>query len=474
MKLRVAPLLLIPFVSNAAIQGVVSSPDGCWRELAVSPVRAMSGELLDLDAAKSAQTVTGFGCAMSELSHQALWQLPAAERAKALDGLFGADGAGFTVIRTPIGASDFALKYYSYDDHPGDFAMEKFSIANDEKTLLPLLREVQKRVSAEELKIWASPWCPPKWLKKTDRYASQKPWPDMAENGVLNDCTDAERVYEGENGFIVDEAHLKAYGLYFRKYVDAYRAAGVPIFMVMPQNEPNSAQPYPSCTWRNAALVKFIGKYLGPALEGSGVEIFFGTEERGTAEFALNALEDADAAKYVKGAGFQWAGRWALVGVHKRHPELTVYATESECGTGKNDWAEAEHTWELIKHYFDHGCSVYEYWNLALQADCMSTWGWKQNSLVIVDPAAPGGWRYSPDFYVMQHLSKYVKRGAKFLPLGEKKDAIAFRNPDGSTVLLAHNGGKTPKVLRFKAGGALYAVQLAPGALATLKSSPIL
>lgn len=40
-----------------------------------------------------------------------------------------------------IGSSDFALKYYSFDDFPGDFAMEHFTIANDEQTLIPLMKD---------------------------------------------------------------------------------------------------------------------------------------------------------------------------------------------------------------------------------------------------------------------------------------------------------------------------------------------
>ena len=47
----------------------------------------------------------------------------------------------------------------------------------------------------------------------------------------------------------------------------------------MPQNEFNSAQPFPSCTWTAKGLAKFIS-YLGPQMNELNVKIFFGTMER--------------------------------------------------------------------------------------------------------------------------------------------------------------------------------------------------
>ena len=418
--------------------------------------------VVTVDVAHVDQEIMGFGTAVSELSWKSLSLLSEGERGKILDEMFSPSGGNFTVVRTPIGASDFALDYYSYDDYPDDFGMEKFSIERDERSLLPLLREIVKRVPSDTLRTWASPWCPPKWMKRTGCYASCKPW----KSGAPNDCTPDARVYEGEDGFCCDDAHFRAYALYFRKYVDAYRAAGVPIWMVMPQNEFNSAQPYPSCTWTSRSMATFIGKYLGPALEGSGTDLFFGTVERASMEIVNNVLKDADCMRYVKGAGFQWGGKDAIVAVRRRYPGLFLVQTEQECGDGRNDWKHARHCWDLMRHYLGHGASVYEYWNMSLCDDSLSRWGWRQNSLVTV--AADGrSWRFNIEYYVLKHVSHYVGRGSRRVASDGYEDALAFVTSDGAVVVVLGSQSDREKVVEIRVGGRVARVNLLPNSLTT-------
>ncbi len=421
---------------------------------------------LTLDSSLTDQSIIGFGCCMSELGHDALALLSPSDRATVLDALFSpGKGANFTVIRTPIGASDFARDFYSYDEFPGDFAMDHFSLERDESGLLPLIREVQARVPADTLRIWGSPWCPPRWLKRTGKYCCAP----MSSPDFSNDfASPADRVHEGEDSFIADPAHFKAYALYFRRYVDAMRAAGVPLWAVMPQNEPNSDQNFPSCTWKASTLAEFIGKYLGPALEGSGTELFFGTIERPSLDFSETVLSNPDCAKFVRGAGFQWAGKDALPGVRERHPDLVLIQSEQECGDGRNDLAHAWHTWDLMLHYLRNGVSIYEYWNIALVDDAFSHWGWKQNSLVTVNPATRT-YHLNLEYKFLAALSANVKRGAKRLVTSGFDDALAFRNPDGETVVIAANRTDAPAELPVSLDGALHTFALAPNGLSVIR-----
>ena len=80
--------------------------------------------------------------------------------------------------------------------------------------------------------------------------------------------------------FIQEEQYLAAYALYFKRFIEGYKNEGINIFAVMPQNEFNSAQTFPSCCWTAAGLANFIGSYLGPAMDSLGVEVYFGTMER--------------------------------------------------------------------------------------------------------------------------------------------------------------------------------------------------
>ena len=96
------------------------------------------------------------------------------------------------------------------------------------------------------------------------------------------------------------------------------------------------------------------------------------------------------------------------------------------------------YVFEMMRQYFRMGASSYVYWNIALGEDSESTWGWKQNSLIhVVD----GKGRFTPEFYLMKHFSHFIKRGARYLKLkGEYSSAsVAFKNPDGTTVLVVAN-----------------------------------
>jgi len=407
-----------------------------WQDLSASVRESASGDsAIRLDLSATEQSVLGFGTAVSELSGSSLAALDPKDRAAILDELFSAAGGNFTLIRTPIGASDFARDFYSYDEHPGDFAMEKFSIERDREVLLPLIKDILARNDGS-FRVWGSPWCPPRWMKKSGAYASK---PQTDPTWPTNDCSPAQQVHEGEDGFICDDAHFKAYATYFRKYIEAYRAEGVPLWMVMPQNEFNSYQVFPSCTWKAASLATFVGKYLGPALEGSGTELYFGTMERPSFDMARTILDDPDCQKYVRGAGFQWAGKDAIGPVHRCYPHLFLMQTEQECGDGRNDWKHARHSWELMRHYFEQGASAYEYWNLSLEDNALSRWGWRQNSLVSV-VSAQRSFTYNVEYFVLKQVSHYVKRGAKRLRT-EAGDHLAFVNPDGSVVVVFGNQG---------------------------------
>ena len=141
--------------------------------------------------------------------------------------------------------------------------------------------------------------------------------------------------------FVQDSSYLQAYALYFSKFISAYKEKNIPIFAVMPQNEFNSAQVFPSCCWKSSSLANFIGKYLGPAMKKQDVDVMFGTVERANEALVDTVLTDPEAAKYVTGVAFQWAGKGAVSGIHKRYPKMKLYQSEQECGNGKNDWQGA-------------------------------------------------------------------------------------------------------------------------------------
>jgi glucosylceramidase len=273
----------------------------------------------------------------------------------------------------------------------------------------------------------------------------------MDFSSVENGLTADQVGHEGTDMFIQDDQYFKAYALYFSKFIDAYHKHGISIGMVMPQNEFNSAQIFPSCTWTAHGLAKFVS-YLGPQMQQKGVNVFFGTMERPNEKLVDTILTTPESGKYIKGVGFQWAGKGAIAGIHQRYPNLTLYQSEQECGDGKNDWKYCRYTWGLMKHYFNSGANAYMYWNIALEQGGISHWGWRQNSLVSVDTVTKK-FSYNYEYYLLKHLSHYVKPGAKLLTVsGEQKNLLAFKNPDKSIVIVIQNDSDADKTVTLKVG----------------------
>lgn len=446
----------------ASIEWITTTASAPWTKNEVTIREAPGMADVQVFPDKELQTIEGFGSCFNELGWTSLNVLKEDDRESIMRELFSPGvGANFTVCRMPVGANDFALNWYSYDETEADFAMQDFSVENDRKTLIPFIKNALKYNPG--LKIWASPWSPPTWMKYNKHYASR--------SSKNNDLPVEREGREGSDMFIQEDAYLKAYALYFQRFIEAYRKEDIGIFMVMPQNEFNSAQIFPSCCWTAKGLARFIGNYLGPAMEEIGVEIYFGTMERPSEALVDTVLQDDLSSKYIKGIGFQWAGKDALPGLNKKYPRMELYQTEQECGDGKNDWTGAMHSWELMKHYLNNGVSVYEYWNTSLLEGGISRWGWAQNSLVVVDKDTRD-YRYTLEYYVMKHASHYVIPGAKRIETnGTYDDLLAFKNPDNSVVLIIANQEDEPRTVHLKIGDSGISPELEPHSLHTLRIS---
>jgi glucosylceramidase len=373
------------------------------------------------------QTWEGFGGCFNELGWIELKQLPSGKRAKVLEALFDTRaGCGFTIARMPIGASDYAAEWYSHNEHAGDLAMRHFSIARDRDYLLPYIRSALQLQPA--LTLFASPWSPPTWLKHPRAYNYGK--------------------------LIWEPAVLRAYALYFVKFVQAYAREGVTIRQIHPQNEPVADQKFPSCLWSGDQLREFIRGYLGPAFARAGLdtEIWLGTLNTADYDGYVNAvLSDPRAHKLIAGVGFQWDGRGAIQRAHAAWPEKRMMQTENECGDGRNTWAYARYIFNLMQHYIANGVNAYIYWNMVLAPGGASTWGWKQNAMVSVDGRS-GSIVYNPEYYVMKHFARFIRPGARRLELSGPlcANAVAFENPDGRRVIVAGNPLSSARELEYR------------------------
>ncbi len=409
---------------------------------------------------QSHQAIEGFGGAFNEQGWAVLSILSQEARDAVLKALFDpVDGLRLSFGRAPIGASDYALERYTLDEVPNDYAMSFFSIEHDRRLLIPYVQAALRL--RPDLKVWASAWTPPTWMKTNGAF----------DGGALKD----------------DPKIYAAYALYLAKFVEAYRAEGIPVFMVVPQNEPGQLQTYPSCDWSAAQFLVFIRDHLGPLFEQRkvGAEIWLGTINLPGFD-VTSILADPRASAHIGGACFQWDGLSWVAPTRASHPTLPIMQSETDCGNWPwapgflraqppNDFAYAALTWRKFRDFLAAGSSSYMLWNLVLDEEGINldeARPWPQNSPIVVNRETEQV-TYTPMFWATKHYSSLLAPGATLVEsTGSFADQIAFRNPDGSTVVELLNDGERPKVLTVTVGAEAYSVSLPATSFATLVVPP--
>lgn len=385
------------------------------------------------------QEIEGFGGTFNELGWDALQSLSSEERAKVMSSLFSEEGVNFVYGRTPIACSDYAFSYYSYNDVKDDYEMRNFNVGRDRYTLIPYIKEALKL--RPDLRLWASPWTPPIWMKINEHYSLKSHGID--KQGTGHNRLDPHRAtFIHTTGFNMQVGYLEAYALYFSKYIQEYRKNGVNISMIMPQNEIAWQPAWPSCTWRSEDLAIFVGKFLAPRFKQDGLdtEIWLGTVNFPDPDYIRTFLKDKDAAEAIGGIGVQWTGKQALPVVQREYPNYRYMQTENECGEGENDWTSLEKSWKAIVHCFNHGVNSYMYWNMVLDETGKSGWDWSQNSLVRVNRQTHEV-VYTDEYYLLKHLSHFVQPGSRRLKVSASENMLAFRNHEGKVVVVVYHPG---------------------------------
>jgi len=441
-------LFILPEVFAQSVRWIVSTDSARWVETnspALTPIRDDAPYDLVIQPDQPQQTIDGWGGCFNELGWEALQILTPGQRDTVLQTIFNPqNGLNFTLCRMPIGASDYATNWYSLDETPGDFELSHFSLDRDRTILIPYIKAAMQ--FQPDLKIWGSPWSPPAWMKVNHHYGAG-----------------------GTNQLIQQKNYLSAYARYFSKYVNTYRAEGVPVVAVAVQNEPFFGPGYPSCQWTPEEIRDFIRDDLGPVFqrEKTGAQIWLATFNNNNIRNYDTILSDTRASAQVSAVGVQWAGKDALPALTARYPHLEKIQTESECGYGSFDWQAAEYTFSLMRFYLNHGVNVYTYWNMILDETGKSTWGWKQNALITINQTS-GRVTWTPEFYLFKHVTHFVPKGSvKLESFGCFDDAVAFRDPAGRVVLVVVNNQWGPKNLSIQVGDHGFDVPLPPKSFST-------
>jgi O-glycosyl hydrolase len=409
---------------------------------------------IDVDSRTTFQQVDGFGASFTDSSAWLVYtKLTPAARNELMSRLFDpVAGIGLSYLRQPMGATDFALSSYTYDDMPAgqtDSSLTHFSINHDRAYILPLLK--QARLINNQLRIMATPWSPPAWMKSTQSMIG----------GTLNSSA------------------MSPLAGYFVKFLQAYQTEGVPIDRITVQNEPHFAPGgYPGMFMEWDQQAAFVRDYLGPALANASLTTGIAVWDHNWDEpnYPLNILADAGAAQYVSGSAFHcYAGTpAAMTTVHDFNPGKDLYLTECTASAARGSWADIlkSDLETLIIGGTRNWARTVLKWNIALDANHGPTNGGCAtcSGLVTIDQAS-GAVTYNVDYYTIGHASKFVMPGARriasntFGP-GSIED-VAFKNPDGSIALIVLNADSVPRTFKVRVGQQSFLYQLPASGVTT-------
>jgi glucosylceramidase len=406
--------------------------------------------VIEVDTTQRFQTIDGFGYSLTGGSANLLHEkLTTAERNELLSELFSSNdpGIGVSYLRISIGASDLDEHVFSYNDLPAgetDIALTKFSLAEDEKYLIPVLKEII--AINPDIKIMGSPWSAPAWMKTNN----------------------------SPKGGILKPEYYPTYANYFVKYVQAMAEKGITIDAITIQNEPENPNNNPSMVMTAKEQAEFIKNHLGPAFEKAAIKtkIVIFDHNCDHPNYPIEILNDHDAKKYIDGSAFHlYLGEIeALSEVHQAHPDRNIYFTEQWTSSqGKFDGDLRWHVKNLIIGATRNWSRTVLEWNLAAdpehkphtdQGGCTMCLG----ALTIGNEVTR-----NVSYYIIAHASKFVRPGSVRVASNALNDLpnVAFITPDGKKVLIVLNDRDTVKEFAIQFNRKSARVSLGGGSVGT-------
>jgi glucosylceramidase len=424
--------------NGPAVSAVVTTDDQ-QRQMQVQPATLFTtatagGNVVYVDETQTYQPIEGFGAAFTDSAAYLLnevAQKPAL--ASTMSDLFTrtGNGIGLGFMRTPMGASDIARSQYSYDDNGGtpDPTLANFSIAHDQTDVIPII--LQARALNPQMKLMATPWSPPGWMKTSGSMV----------------------------GGALQSSMYTPFASYFVKYLQAYAAQGISVDYFSLQNEPlyvptdypgmcMPPSPGGSCgavaspTDQTTAL----RDYVLPALTNASLttKILVYDHNWDTPSYPQTVLTDPTIQASAQVAGSAWHGYAGTPGVmttiQNYFPSEANYQTEHSGGTFVADQVKSD--FEEITQVMRNYGRAYVKWSLALdQTMGPHDGGCGTCTPIVTVNNSTGAITYDIEYYTLGHFSKYILPGAVHIYSSNTLGIVsaAFLNTDGSKALVAFN-----------------------------------
>ncbi|RAI97685.1 glucosylceramidase [Chitinophaga skermanii] len=405
-----------------------------------APDAGTNATTITVNDATTYQSIDGFGFTLTQGSAKLISNLSASAQSSLLNELFSpSSGIGLSVVRVGVGATDLSDYSYTYRDGAS------FSLAGPDQTYtIPILKKILAINPA--IKVLATPWTAPTWMKTNGSFVG----------GTL----------KAEN--------YESYGQYWLDYMNAMRGQGIEIWGITPQNEPLNPYNEPSMTLTKENQLGLINSYIGPKLRGAGFncKIICYDHNCDNTEYPIYVANNSS---YVDGSAFHlYGGNISAMTTVKNATNKNVYFTEQYTSTtgsfsGDLSW----HIQNVVIGSLNNWSKTVLEWNLASDSQG--------------GPHTPGGSTVSRGavtidgstitrrvgYYIIAHVSKFVQPGAVRIASNSSGNiqTTAFKNSDGSKVLLAFNNGGSSVSFKVKWGNQSFTYSLAAGSAATFKWS---
>lgn len=393
----------------------------------VFPFTANSNPTITVNENETFQQMDGFGFTLTGGSAQLINAMSSSTRATLLNDLFGTDtnAIATSYLRISIGASDLDAAVFSYNDLPAgqaDLQMANFSISPDLVNLIPVLTQIL--AINPQIKIVASPWSAPTWMK-TNR------------NTV---------------GGELIPAYYSSYATYFVKYIQAMRANGIVIDAITVQNEPENPFNNPSMVMTANQQADFIGNHLGPAFQSAGIttKIIAFDHNPDNINYPISVLNNATARQYIDGSAFHLYGGQinSLSLVKNAHPDKNIYFTEQWIQAPSNFAGDLRwHIRELMVGAPRNWSKNVLEWNLAANPNNgpFTSGGCSQclgavtiNGNIVTKNTA---------YYIVGQVAKFVPVNATRIASNYINDLpnVAYKTPNGKIVVVVLNNTDAQK-----------------------------
>ena len=342
------------------------------------------------------QEILGFGGSFTEASSSIYKELDEEKKEEIIESYFGENGNKYSMARTHINSCDFSLGNYAHVEDENDLELKTFSLERNKISLIPMINDALKK-RENKIKIMASPWSPPAWMKTTG---------EMNFGGKLK------------------SEYRDTWADYYCKFIENCEKENVPIWGLSIQNEPEAKQTWDSCLYTAEEERDFIKNHLGPSLEKHNLldkKVIIWDHNRDVmVERARTVLSDPDAAKYVWGTGFHWYCGDHFENVQKVHdefPDKQLIFTEGcqEGGPHIGSWDLGERYATSIINDLNRWTVAWIDWNLLLDEKGGPNHVGNYCSAPIIVDTKTQELLFQSSYYYLGHFSRFFSRGDKII-----------------------------------------------------------